>query len=310
MLSAFFVNRQPLPAQVSVLLQPRRHVSTSFGDPHYPPYNRSRQLFHSRCAPTPSSLRQIRGKKWKKKETHPAECRSVEIGKKHPTLSVCFPAVAHSRLNVGRNKRNVVTAGGGNGITVTAGHPYIDKLLATTVALIVKPVSSSFRKCFLYFCSAHYFPRFSFLSDVTHLRMAKLRISVSILRPNIIRDEFTYSLRYRDIQSVFCISFWRFQYCLYYSLNVRYMRYFVNFNCKIKFVQFPRSSSPCTIMAERPSGTRSYRTSRRFSKKRNKFHTIELRNRGSHPLRVLSSLEGIIPRYRASQADSIDSFTT
>lgn len=86
--------------------------------------------------------------------------------------------------------------------------------------------------------------------------------------------------------------------------------YFVNFNCKIKFVQFPRSSSLCTIMAERPSGTRSYRTSRRFSKKRNKFHTIELRNRGSHPLRVLSSLEGIISRYRASQADSIDSFTT
>jgi len=30
----------------------------------------------------------------------------------------------------------------------------------------------------------------------------------------------------------------------------------------------------------------------------------------SHPLRVLSPLEGIILRYRTSQADSFDSFAT
>lgn len=79
-------------------------------------------------------------------------------------------------------------------------------------------------------------------------------------------------------------------------------------NSHISFVPFIFDNS--TIMAERPSGTRSNGTSRIFSKKRNKFHTIEHRNRGFHPLRVLSPLEGIIPHYRVSQADSIGSFAT
>lgn len=93
--------------------------------------------------------------------------------------------------------------------------------------------------------------------------------------------------------------------------NIIYLvHYFVNFNCKMQFAYFFQSSSiPCTVMAERLFD--SDRTSCRFSKKRDKFYTIERRNRGTHPLRVLSPLEGIILRYpMLLKQDSIDSLAT
>lgn len=64
------------------------------------------------------------------------------------------------------------------------------------------------------------------------------------------------------------------------------------------FVEFPQSSLTLsgTIMVERPSGIEEETVFlAEFSKKRNKFHTIERRNRSSHPLHVPSPLEEIIP---------------
>lgn len=66
------------------------------------------------------------------------------------------------------------------------------------------------------------------------------------------------------------------------------------------FVKFPQSFlTLCTIIVERPSGIEGEAVFLAgFSKKRNKFHTIERRNRSSHPLHVPAPLEEIIPRYR------------
>lgn len=97
--------------------------------------------------------------------------RNATIGKKYLALSARPRAVAHCRLG-GRNKCNVVTESVGNG--VTAGHPYIDKLLATTVALIAKAVSPYHGLVSASSISAPFTIFLVTLSDVTHLRMAKL----------------------------------------------------------------------------------------------------------------------------------------
>lgn len=125
-----------LPAQVLVLPQPRRYIPTPSVTLVIRPTTTTGGSF-TRLARRLRRLFRKHEEKIREKKDYPAECRNARIGKRYLALSTCLPAVAYSRLDE-RNKCNVVTVDVGNGVIVTAGHPYIDKLLETTVTLIAK----------------------------------------------------------------------------------------------------------------------------------------------------------------------------
>lgn len=141
------------------------------------------------------------------------------------------------------------------------------------------------------------------LLEIIHVQAAKLRILASISQSNIIDDEFTY--RYNNTQEISIILHFLLSlqiliilFMLYYLLNIRYTL-FVHFNCEKICWIFSVTFNSVHNYVEWPSGIEEETVFLAgFSKKRNKFHTIERRNRSSHPLHVPSPLEEIIPRYR------------
>lgn len=142
------------------------------------------------------------------------------------------------------------------------------------------------------------------LLGIIHVQAAKLRILTSISQSNIIADDLH---RYNNTQEISIILYFLLSLqilTILFILSAKYSVYvsFVNFNSQeilLNFFFFSVTFNSVHNYVERPSGIEGETVFLAgFSKKRNKFHTIERRNRSSHPLHVPSPLEEIIPRYR------------